>query len=189
MARKKAAQQDAGRDAGRDKGRKEPITHLRQLIHGIRVAMMTTVEADGCLRSRPMWTLDRDFDKELWFFTREHSAKVDEVEHDHHVNLAYADPSKDRFVSVSGRCRLVLDKEQARELWNPTFKAWFPNGLDDPELALLCVKVEKAEYWDIPSGRMVQLIGFVKAALTGEPYQPGGNEKVQVDPDVGLTVH
>jgi general stress protein 26 len=105
------------------------------------------------------------------------------------VNLSYAEPGKDHFVSVSGRCRLVLDKEKARELWNPTLKAWFPTGLEDPELALLCVKVEKAEYWDTPNSRMVQLIGFVKAALTGESYRPGENEKVQLGTDAGLSVH
>ncbi|WP_224367886.1 pyridoxamine 5'-phosphate oxidase family protein [Hyalangium versicolor] len=180
MSKKKAEHK------GTEQGQQDAITHLGELIHGIKVAMMSTIDADGSLRSRPMWTHDRDFDGELWFFTREHSAKVDEVEHDHHVNLSYADPSKDRYISVSGRCRLVLDKEKARELWNPTLKAWFPKGLDDPELALLCVKVEKAEYWDIPNSRMVQLIGFAKAVLTGEQYRPGDNAKVQVDSDASL---
>ncbi|WP_224249259.1 pyridoxamine 5'-phosphate oxidase family protein [Hyalangium gracile] len=181
MANKKADQKDVGQQ--------EAIAHLGKLIQDIKVAMMTTIEADGTLRSRPMWTHNRDFDGELWFFTREHSAKVGEVEHDHHVNLSYSDPTKDSFVSVSGRCRLVLDKEKARELWNPTLKAWFPDGLEDPELALLCVKVEKAEYWDTPNSRMVQLIGFAKAVLTGETYQPGDNEKVRLDTDAGLSVH
>ena len=158
----------------------EVVEHFGDLIKGIKVAMMTTVEEDGSLRSRPMWTHDRDFDGELWFFTREHSPTVSEVEHDHHVSLAYSDPSRDRYVSVSGRCRLVLDKEKARELWNPTLKAWFPEGLDDPELALLCVRVERAEYWDTPNSRMVQLVGMVKAALTGTPYSPGDNQKLDL---------
>lgn len=171
----------------KDVEKKDPSAHLGELIKDIKVAMMTTIESDGSLRSRPMWTHDRDFDGELWFFTREHSAKVDEVEHDHHVNLAYAEPGKDRFVSISGRCRLVQDKEKARELWNPTLKAWFPEGLDDPELALLCVKVEKAEYWDTPSSRMVQLVGFVKSVLTGQTYEPGDNAKVTLDE--GASVH
>lgn len=175
MAKKKADKQDV-------------IEHLGELIRGIKVAMMTTVEQDGSLRSRPMWTHDRDFDGELWFFTKEHSPKVDEVEHDHHVSLAYADPSRDRFVSISGRCSLILDKEKAKELWNPTLKAWFPEGLDDPELALLRVSVEKAEYWDTPNSRMVQLAGFVKATLTGQEYRPGDNEKVTLD-ESGASVH
>lgn len=168
--------------------KKDPIAHLGELIHGIKVAMMTTVEPDGSLRSRPMWTHNRDFDGELWFFTREHSPKVDEVEHDHHVNLSYSEPGKDRYVSVSGMARLVLDKEKARELWDPTLKAWFPQGLDDPELALLCVKVHKAEYWDTPNKRMVQLVGFVKSVLTGEQFRPGENEKVNLD-ESGAPLH
>ncbi len=175
MAKKKTEKQDV-------------IEHLGELIRGIKVAMMTTVEQDGSLRSRPMWTHDRDFDGELWFFTKEHSPKVDEVEHDHHVSLAYADPSRDRFVSISGRCALVLDKEKARELWNPTLKAWFPEGLEDPELALLRVSVEKAEYWDTPNSRMVQLAGFVKATLTGQEFRPGDNEKVTLG-EGGASVH
>ena len=166
--------------ASKKKDTHEVVQHFGDLIKGIKVAMMTTVEEDGSLRSRPMWTHDRDFDGELWFFTREHSHKVDEVEHDHHVNLSYADPTRERYVSVSGRCRLVRDKEKARELWNPTLKAWFPDGLDDPELALLCVRVERAEYWDTPNSRMVQLVGMVKAALTGETYKPGDNQKLDL---------
>jgi general stress protein 26 len=168
--------------------KKDPITHLGELIHGIKVTMMTTVEGDGSLRSRPMWTHDRDFDGELWFFTREHTPKVDAVERDHHVNLSYSDPTRDRYISVSGLARLIVDKEKARELWNPTLKAWFPKGLDDPELALLCVKVNKAEYWDTPNSRMVQLVGFVKGVLTGEPYHPGDNEKVNLD-EAGAPLH
>lgn len=174
--------------ARKTKDTKDVIQHLDELIKGIKVAMMTTVEEDGSLRGRPMWTHDRDFDGELWFFTREHTPKVGEVEHHHHVNLAYSDPGRERYVSVSGRCRLVLDKEKARELWNPTLKAWFPQGLDDPELALLCVHVEKAEYWDTPSSRMVQLAGFVKATLTGQKYEPGDNQKVALD-DTGAPLH
>lgn len=180
-----------GREAGmatKKTEKKDPIAHLGELIHGIKVAMMTTVEEDGTLRSRPMWTHDRDFDGELWFFTREHSPKVDEVERDHHVNLSYSEPGRDRYVSVSGVARLVRDKDKARELWNPTLKAWFPQGLDDPELALLCVTVNKAEYWDTPNKRMVQLVGFVKSVLTGEQFRPGENEKVNLD-ESGHALH
>ena len=104
--------------------KKDPIAHLGELIHGIKVAMMTTVEADGSLRSRPMWTHDTDFDGKLWFFTREHSPKVDEVERDHHVSLAYADPTRDRYVSVSGMARLVLDKDKT-SVWIENTKKRF----------------------------------------------------------------
>jgi hypothetical protein len=77
---------------------------------------------------------------------------------------------------------VVRDKAKAKELWNPLLKAWFPQGLDEPDLVLLNVKVEKAEYWDSPSGKMVQLAGLAKALATGHRYHadPGEHDKVEL---------
>jgi general stress protein 26 len=156
------------------------IQKLGEMIQEIEVAMLTTVDADGTLRSRPMVTQRTVFDGDLWFFTRADSAKVDEVRRAETVNLSYAAPDKQRYVSVSGTARLVRDRPKAEALWNPFLKAWFPGGLDDPDLALLKVSVERAEYWDSPSSAVVHLVGFVKALATGQPYKPGENEKVDL---------
>ena len=163
---------DAGRDAG--------VRKLGEMIKGIEYAMLTTVEEDGTLRSRPMATQQVEFDGDLWFFTHASDPKVDEVERERHVNVAYASPSDQRYVSVSGKARLVRDREKARELWTPAYKAWFPKGLDDPDLALLKVSVEKAEYWDSSQSAFVHLAGFIKAVATGQSYQPGENEKLNL---------
>src|SRR5438067_9380888 len=141
----------------------EAIQKLGEMTKDIQVAMMTTLMPDGTLRSRPMATQKTPFDGELWFFTDADSAKVHEVEGDHHVNLSYADPDNQRYVSVTGRASVVNDREKARAIWNPVNKAWFPNGVDDPALRLLRVKVDQAQYWDAPSGKMTQLIGLAKA--------------------------
>src|SRR5690349_5444959 len=157
------------------------IEKIRDLIKGIRFAMLTTVDTDGSLRSRPMATQEAEFDGELWFFTGASSPKVDEVERDHRVNVSYAAPDDNTYVSVSGTARMVRDKAKAKELWNPALKAWFPEGLDDPDLALLRVRVEKAEYWDSPSSKMVQLYGLAKAMLTGKRADDiGENEKIDL---------
>ena len=158
----------------------QDVKKLAKLIKGIKIAMLTTAEDDGTLRSRPMATQQTEFDGDLWFFTREHSPKADEIQRDRRVNLSFADPSDSRYVSVSGTARVLKDKAKAEELWNPIYKAWFPKGLDDPELALLRVNVEKAEYWDSPGGAVVHLVGFVKAMVTGTPYKPSGNEKLDL---------
>ena len=63
------------------------------------------------------------------------------------------------------------------EPWNPILKAWFPKGLDEPDIALLKVAVEQAEYRDTASSKMVQPAGFVKAVVTGRPPEPGDNVK------------
>lgn len=143
--------------------RKESIAKLNELIKDIEIAMLTTYDQDGSLHSRPMATQKVEFDGLLWFFTRASSHKVQEIEREHHVNLAYSAPDKQRYVSVSGMARLVKDRPKMEELWNPVYKAWFPDGLDDPDLALLKVSVEHAEYWDSPSSFAAQVIKFVQA--------------------------
>ncbi len=160
----------------------EHFKKLHSLIKDIKFTMMTTAMPDGSLRSRPMATHPDDdkFNGTLWFFTDDHSAKVHELLADTHVNLSYADPAKNDYVSVTGRATLVKDKAKAKELWNPLYKAWFPQGLEDPHLALIRVDVDQAEYWDSPNSKMVQLAGFVKALVTGRPAQGGENEKINV---------
>jgi general stress protein 26 len=160
------------------KSSRESIEKLASLIKDIGFAMLTTVCPDGTLRSRPMATQRDEFDGVLWFFTSANEPKVREIQNDDHVNVAYADPDKNNYVSVSGRATLVRDKVIAKELWNPFYKAWFPKGLDDPQLALIRVAVEQAEYWDSPNSKLVQLAGFLKAVATGKQAKGGENEKI-----------
>ena len=157
------------------------VAKLAKLIKGIKFAMLTTAMPDGTLRSRPMATQQMDFDGALWFFTYYSSGKVDEIRSDQHVNVSYADPSDNRYVSVSGRAMIIRDRKKSEELWTELHRAWFPKGLDDPNLALLRVDVNEAEYWDSPSSKVVQLAGFVKAMVTGKPATDvGENRKLQL---------
>jgi len=156
------------------------VEKLAKLIKEIRFAMLTTVDGEGQLHSRPMATQSTEFDGYLWFFTGQSTPKVGEIQKEQYVNLSYASPEHNRYVSVSGRAEIVRDRKKAEELWNPLLKAWFPKGLEDPELVLLKVRVERAEYWDSPSSAVVQLAGFLKAIVTGKPASGGENEKLDL---------
>lgn len=158
----------------------EAVKKLGELIEGIEFAMLTTVEEDGSLRARPMQTQQVDFDGTLWFFTHATAPKVGEIERERHVGVAYSKPEENRYVSVSGTAQTVRDRAKIEELWNPALKAWFPKGLDDPNIALIRVSVDHAEYWDAPSSAFVHLVGFVKAVATGRTYKPGENEKLDL---------
>lgn len=154
---------------------------LAELIDDIDVAMMTTREADGSMRSRPMMTQNERFEDDLWFFTRLDSAKVEELQMDPQVNLSYSAPSKQRYVSVSGEARVVRDRETMKRFWSPVHRAWFPGGLEDPQLCILRVRPTYAEYWDSPNSAVVHLFGMAKAVVSGEAYEPGENEKIDLD--------
>ena len=160
----------------------EATRKLSALIKDIGTAMLTTVAPDGSLRSRPMATQGRGMENgEIWFFTADNSGKVSEIESEHEVNLAYAEPKDQRYVSLSGRARVMRDLERARRLWSPELKTWFPGGPEDAHLALLRVRVHSAEYWDAPSGRMATLVAGVRTRLAGENAPaPAEHEKVLV---------
>jgi general stress protein 26 len=160
--------------------RGEQIKKLAEMIEEIDFAMLTTVAEDGSLHSRPMSTQRAEFDGNLWFFTRASAPKVGEIEREHQVCVAYAKPEAQRYVSVSGRATVVRDRAKIEELWSPELKAWFPKGPEDPDLALLRVAVERAEYWDSPSSAVAHAVSFVKAMVTGQPANPGENEKIEL---------
>jgi general stress protein 26 len=136
------------------------VRKLRKLIKGARIAMLTTVSSDGRLRSRPMAVLKGGFDGDLWFVTRSTTPKAEEIRENQHVNVAYADPDDDRYVSIGGLATLVKDPARIQDLWSRRLRAWFPGGKKDPELALIRVRIDRAEVWDSQSASMVHLEGL-----------------------------
>ena len=88
---------------------------------------------------------------DLWFFTQIQSPKITEVSRDNEVNLAYSDPNSQTYVSVAGKAEIVRDKATIEDKWSEPLRAWFPKGVDDPQIALIRVHPAKGEYWDSPS--------------------------------------
>jgi general stress protein 26 len=159
----------------------ETARKISQLVKDIGVAMLTTVAPDGALRSRPMATQGRGVEQgELWFFTRDDSGKVSEIEADHEVNLAYAEPKGQRYVSLAGRATVLRDPERARQLWSQELDAWFPAGPEDPHLALLRVRVHGAEAWEGASGKMTALINPAMSGPRDDSPTREGDQKVMV---------
>lgn len=154
----------------------EATKHMWRMIQDIRFAMLTTADG-GVLRARPMVAAQDEFDGNLWFYTRASSHKVTEAARQS-VCVTYADGGKQEYVSLSGHAELVRDKATLVSHWTEAMRTWFPGGKDDPELAILKVHVESAEYWDAPNSTMVHAYGYLKAVLTGTSPHPGENEKL-----------
>ena len=108
-----------------DKTHAEATQKMWDLIKDIGFAMLTTEDEDH-LRARPMASAQKEFDGNLWFFTRASAHKVDEVGEDPRVGVTYAEPSKQHYVSLSGRARLVRDKGTIEAHWSEAMRTWFP---------------------------------------------------------------
>jgi len=150
-----------------EKQKSQELARLAALVRQMKVGMLTTIEPDGSLRSRPLETCEVDAQGRLWFFTQAHAPKSLEVQQENQVSLSYADPRDEDFASISGTARVVRDREKMRALWTGGLARWFPRGLEDPDLALLEVRIDKAEYWDAPSNENVK-IGTLPAQNLGQ---------------------
>lgn len=143
-----------------DQERQKAITTLAELIKEIGVGMLTTVTPDGTLRSRPMISAEPEFNGELWFFTEMEAPKVEEVQENAEVNVSFASPHDQHYVSISGPARLVRDERKAEILWKPKYSVWFPSAVEASTLGFIRVAVKRAEYWDASDSRMVQIAGL-----------------------------
>jgi general stress protein 26 len=163
---------DTTRDARTSTTKK--LDELYELIDGIEIAMFTTRRADGQLVSRPMATQERVTGSDLWFVTDVSSHKLDELQFDPHVNLAYYNVKSREWVSVAGTAQVTQDRNLIKELYKPDWKAWFGDeggdrngGPDDPRLALVLVEAQSVEYLVTAKPKPVVLFEVAKGMLTG----------------------
>jgi general stress protein 26 len=151
---------------------------VRKLIEDTRLAMLTTIDEDERLVSKPMATQDVEFDGDVYFIAERSSHKVRNIQRDPRVNVAYSDSSA--WVSLSGNAEVVDDQAKLSELWNTFTDAWLEGGPDNPENVLIKVTGGSAEYWDTPNSKVVQVVNLVKAKVTGERFE-GDNETVDLE--------
>jgi len=150
---------------------------LHELLEDFSAAMLVTTTADGRLRSRPMALADSEPDGTLWFLTQRGSPKMAEIARDEQVNVAMQSSLK--FVSISGTATPIIDRAKIDELWNESWKTWFPGGKDDPKLVLLRIDPESGEYWDNSGASGIKYL--IEA---GKAYLSGTRPEVEDDPAI-----
>ena len=169
---------DKNRDSAAPTAKK--LDDLYKLIDGIEIAMFTTRRPDGHLVSRPMATQERVTGADLWFVTDVSSDKLDELESDPHVNLAYYNVTSREWVSVAGTATITADRNLIRELYKPDWKAWFGDeggdrdgGPGDPRLALVLVEAHSVEYLVTTRPKPMVLFEVAKGMITGSTPRVG----------------
>lgn len=160
----------------------DPHDKLWHLIKDMKFGMFTHRHVDGQLHAHPLTTQNRSLDDKgmLYFFVSRNTELGQRIRADGNVCVSYGDPGKDTWVSISGTAAVSEDMALKRKLFNPLVKAWFPGGVDDPNLELLEVKIQHAEYWDIHESKMTQLLKMATAAVTGNPPQMGDHKEVNL---------
>ena len=143
------------------------------LMEKISICMLTTHDGEQ-IRSRPMAAFVRRGEDAIYFLGDAHHHKDEEIAENPHVGLAFADGQK--FVSVTGHASVSRNIAKIKELWSPMVKAWW-NSPDDPNIRLLTVTPDDAEFWDGP-GKIIGTIKMITAAATSSRPNYGENRKV-----------
>jgi len=157
------------------------LTEIRDLIKSVKFCMLTTIDEAGTLHSRPMAANHpEEFNGELYMFTYCGSHKCGEIGKEQRVNLSFADPSSNKYASLSGVAELIRDKSLMEQKWVPSLNAWFPKGLDEPDMGLLKVRVTSGEFWSAPNSLIAHTYGLIKGKLTGVIGNAGTHKQVHI---------
>ena len=152
---------------------------LWALIKDTRFGMLTHRHPDGSLHSHPLTTQSKSLDEwVLHFFVSKATELGQRLQSDGNVNVSYSDPHEDTYVSISGQAAISNDMATKKRLFNALAKAWFPGGAEDPDLELVEVHVQHAEYWNVKENKTTQLFKMAKAAVTGERPHMGEHKEL-----------
>jgi general stress protein 26 len=146
------------------------------MMKDIGICMLATKDGDG-LRSRPVAAYTQEDEGVIYVMTDVRAHKDDEVAAEPQVNLAFAKPGSNSYVSLSGTATVINDRAKIKDLWNVWAKPWW-EGPDDPNIRLLRVQPAKAEYWDGPNKIVAGLIMAFNAVTGGKQADLGTNRKV-----------
>jgi len=161
--------------------RNQDVEKLVELVKGVSVCMFITQEKNAAhISGRPMGINKIDDDGTMWFFTKASSEKVDEIEESKKVSISITNESIQNYLMIHGTATFVNDKEKMKSLWSSIMKAWFPLGLEDPDMTLIKVKPNEVNYWDSSSSKMVVLFHMIKAIVSGKEYAEGEHGKINL---------
>ena len=151
---------------------------LRELLSRMNIGLLTTLDVEGRFHTRPMQLQRSDGDGALWFATSLDSGKIDDLRRDARCGVAFLESST--YVSLSGRAEIVRDPQLAREMWDATWRAWFPEGPDEPDLVLLKFVPEHAEWVRPEGGKVKAVFTMLKNAVTRTREEPAPKKQIDL---------
>jgi general stress protein 26 len=146
------------------------------ILGGFDNAMLVTHGREDKLQARPMMIAKLEESGNLWFASDRDSVKIEEILARPHVCVTMAGGGN--FAAISGVGEIVVDSNQVVQLWNEAWRVWFPDGPQDPRIALIHVHAHEAEYWsNSGSDRIQYLFEAATAYLLGQrPKGPSSSQ-------------
>lgn len=156
----------------------ESINKVTDIINDSHIGMFTTINEAGALVSRPLAVQEVKDDGDMWFFTSVNTSQVAHIRANPAVNVSFG--QRTEWVSVAGTAEVVTDRQLIHDMWNQVVEAWFPDGPDTPEVVLLHVDSDSAEYWTSPGGTAATVLQWIKSKVTNSRMSVGESGTVEL---------
>ena len=128
----------------------------------------SSIEPGKPFSTRPMAVQKIDDEGNFWFLSSNDSNKNKELEDEPAVQLLFQGSSYSDFLNIYGKATITQDKGKIKELWEPTLKTWFTEGIDDPRISVIKVEPESGYYWDTKHSMPITFIKRLAGAATGK---------------------
>jgi len=158
----------------------EAIAKIKQMATDIKTCMFFTELGVRPIPTRPMGVQEVDDQGNLWFLSSKSSNKNVEIGHDNEVQLVFASNADVHYLSVFGTAVIYTDRSHVEDIWSPIAKAWFEEGVNDPEATVIKVTPKHAYYWDTKYGKLVSLFKIAVGAITGNTDEASVEGRLKV---------
>lgn len=156
---------------------KSDIDRAWRLMEKIGICMFASRDGE-LIRARPMSSIPREAENAVYFLTDTEGHKESEIAADDSVSLIYSEPNHGKFLTVTGRARVLNDRALIAELWNKDAEAFW-EGKDDPRVRAIEVTPIDAQFWEGPHG-VVATVQMAIAAATALSPVLGEQRKVDL---------
>lgn len=161
--------QQQGEENYQDLQGRDAIKKIKELIDKAPSCFFcTSIQTGQPFATRPMSVQKVDDEGNLWFLSAKDSHKNEEIAADFEVQLLFQGSAYSDFLNLYGKATINDDQEKIKELWNPMFKTWFTEGIEDPRISVIKVKPSEGYYWDTKHNMAIGLLKRVTGALLGK---------------------
>lgn len=137
--------------------------------------LLVTCEGDG-QRVRPVFARVRRDEGAIYILTDTKGCKLDQIDENPNVSLAFSDERANDYVVIKGAARYSRDPEKARDVWRFSDETFFTSP-DNPDLRVIVVRALSAELWD-GSNLLITGVKMLAERLVGARVELVENARV-----------
>lgn len=124
------------------------IKDIEKALQCIDCCMMTTIDSQGNINTRPMLqNKEAAYDGNLYFFSMKDTRKVLDLEKNPNISLTYQDKENTLFIQIHGMGEIVEKPDEMAPFWDKKLDLWWPQQEHTPEICMIRIRVSRIRYW------------------------------------------